>query len=192
MDTAITYRPTCVRHRWLLAIPIAALLAGSAAAVEVETLKVKREAVFEFAKRPTMTQSGDHVTITFETTSFCDATAAIEDDSGRILRHLASGVLDTNGNVIVRIGRYGNVYDGMPLVKPNPLLQGRQGGQPPNPRPIGGDETAIMHAQAVAFATDQRLFIADSGNQCVRSVRLGYHTTERAALKDVAECLEGD
>jgi DNA-binding beta-propeller fold protein YncE len=96
-------------------------------------------------------------------------------------------VLDTNGNVILRIGRYGNVDDGMPLVKSDPARTSRQGGQPPHPRAIGGDETAIMHAQAVAVHTDRRLFVADSGNQCVRSVRLGYHATERVALRDVPD-----
>ena len=92
-------------------------------------------------------------------------------------------VLDANGNVILRIGRYGNVDDGMPLVKPDPSRRGKQGVQPMNPRSIGGDEVAIMHAQGTAVQHDKRLFIGDGGSQCIRSVKLSYHLTERVALK---------
>jgi hypothetical protein len=88
-------------------------------------------------------------------------------------------VLDTNGNVIARIGRYGNVDDGAPLVK---------AGGPPQPRSIGADEVAIMHAMNLNVHSDRRLFLADVGNQCIRSVRLRYHTTEAVALKGI----EGD
>ena len=86
-------------------------------------------------------------------------------------------VLDTRGNLILRIGQYGNVEDGMPLV--------RDGG-PPNPRAIGGDEVSLMHAAFVGTHTDRRLFIADLGNARILSVKLDYHQTERVALKDIA------
>jgi DNA-binding beta-propeller fold protein YncE len=92
-------------------------------------------------------------------------------------------VLDPNGNVILRIGRCGNVDDGMPLVDPETTPAGSQGGQPPNPRSIGGDETAVMHAQSLGVDSDRRLFVADSGNQCVRSVKLGYHTEMAVPLR---------
>jgi len=93
-------------------------------------------------------------------------------------------VLDTNGNVVLRIGRYGNVDDGLPLVVPDPSLAGKQGRQPPNPRSIGGDEVAIMHCMNLAVHTDNRLFLADIGNQCIRSVKLGYHAEETMVLKE--------
>lgn len=95
-------------------------------------------------------------------------------------------VLDTAGNVILRIGRYGNVDDGVPLVKPDPALAGKMGAQPPAPRSIGGDETAIMHTMNLTVVSDRRLVLADTGNQCIRSVKLGYHAGETVALKDVA------
>ncbi|MFO7898991.1 MAG: hypothetical protein R6V58_08015, partial [Planctomycetota bacterium] len=70
------------------------LAAASAAwAAGADEFKVKREAVFEFARAPQVTREGDRVTITFESKGWCDATVAIEDGAGRILRHLASGVL---------------------------------------------------------------------------------------------------
>ncbi|MFO7898798.1 MAG: hypothetical protein R6V58_07020, partial [Planctomycetota bacterium] len=88
------------------------------------------------------------------------------------------GVVDSSGNLILRVGQYGNVDDGTPLVKK---------GGPPNPRSIGGDETALFFAPYVGVHTDRRLFIADPGNARIVCVRLDYHATESVALKDAAE-----
>jgi hypothetical protein len=88
------------------------------------------------------------------------------------------GVLDSNGNLILRVGQCGNVDEGMPLVR-------RKG--PPNPRSIGGDETALFYAPYVATHTDRRLFIADPGNARIVSVRLGYHVEHSIPLRDAQE-----
>lgn len=69
------------------------LQAAQAPAADVDEFKVKREAVFEFVQKPTVTRSGDRVTIAFQSKGFCDVTVAIEDANGRIIRHLVSGVL---------------------------------------------------------------------------------------------------
>ncbi len=82
-------------------------------------------------------------------------------------------VLDTNGNLILRIGKYGNVDDGVPL---------EARGGPPSPRSIGGDEVGLFFPAYVTTHTDRRLFIADSGNFCVRSVKLGYHVNRKISL----------
>ncbi|MFW6170943.1 MAG: hypothetical protein ACODAD_10675 [Planctomycetota bacterium] len=87
-------------------------------------------------------------------------------------------VLDSAGNLITRIGRYGNVDDGMPLVKD---------GGPPNPRSLGGDETGFIRPAYLATHTDRRLFVADYGNARIVSVKLGYHAEESVALKDVPD-----
>jgi DNA-binding beta-propeller fold protein YncE len=87
-------------------------------------------------------------------------------------------IIDKNNNEILRIGTYGSVDDGTPLIKK---------GGPANPRSIGADETAIMHAQMLAVQSDRRLFIGDLGNACIRSVKLDYHVSESVALKDVRE-----
>jgi hypothetical protein len=84
--------------------------------------------------------------------------------------------VDPNGNTILRIGRYGNVEDGMPLVK--------EGG-PANPRSIGGDEIALISPKFIATDSDRRLFVADIGNQRILSVKLGYHAEERIGLPRV-------
>ena len=92
-------------------------------------------------------------------------------------------VLDSAGNVILRIGRFGNVDDGAPLIAD---------GGPPKPRSIGGDEVGLFYAPYVATHTDRRLFIADVGNARIVSVRLDYHAGERVALKDVPGRGKGD
>jgi len=92
--------------------------------------------------------------------------------------HFTVGVVDSAGNVMMRIGQYGNIDDGMPLV-PDPRI--------PKPRPLGGDEVALFHPAYLAVDTDRRLFINDPGNDRIVSVKLDYHATERVALKDVKD-----
>lgn len=85
-------------------------------------------------------------------------------------------VLDTNGNLMLHVGRLGNVEDGRPLVP--------EGG-PAATRLIGGDEVALMYANYVAVHSDHRLFIADPGNLRILSVKLGYHHSLATKLKDI-------
>jgi len=89
-------------------------------------------------------------------------------------------VLDSAGNLIMRIGKYGNVDDGAPLSK-NPKLA------VPHPRKLGGDEVALMHACHVATMTDRYLYIGDVGNGRIAQVRLGYHSEEKVRIKDVPD-----
>ena len=97
-------------------------------------------------------------------------------------------VLDGSGNLILRIGQYGNEDDGMPA-EGVPL--GQTGNRPmlapPHPRALGGDEVALMQPSYVATDTDQYLYIADMGNSRVVQVRLDYHAEEKVALKDVKD-----
>jgi DNA-binding beta-propeller fold protein YncE len=60
------------------------------------TKRQHREAVFEFAQKPAIEREGDRYVISFATRGRCDATVAIVDEKGRIVRHLASGVLGEN------------------------------------------------------------------------------------------------
>jgi len=75
-------------------VAVACLVASSAAGFD--EFSVKREQVFEFVQKPAVTRDGDRVTIAFETKGFCDVTVAVENAEGRIVRHLASGVLGPN------------------------------------------------------------------------------------------------
>ena len=60
---------------------------------DADEFQVKRQEVFEFAEKPTVTREGDQVTIRFESKGYCDVTVAVEDTQGKIIRHLACGVL---------------------------------------------------------------------------------------------------
>ena len=71
--------------RWPWPI-LAILVASSALAGDLDEFKVKREEVFEFAQKPAVTRSGDRVEIAFESKGFCDATVAIENSDGKIIR----------------------------------------------------------------------------------------------------------
>jgi hypothetical protein len=89
------------------------------------------------------------------------------------VEHFSVAVIDTAGNLVLRVGRYGNIDDGKPL---------EPAGGPPQPRSIGGDEVALFYAPYLATLTDQRLFIADPGNGRILSVKLDYHATEKTPL----------
>src|SRR5258706_8658397 len=67
--------------------------AFSLLAAENDEFKIKRQEVFEFTQKPTVMRQGYDVTIAFESKAYCDATIAIEDAQGKIVRHLVSGVL---------------------------------------------------------------------------------------------------
>jgi NHL repeat-containing protein len=88
--------PTKPKGRsWVISI-LLAMLASGASAAGFDELKVKREGVFEFAQKPVVTIKGDKVTITFTSKAYCDVTVAVENADGKIVRHLASGVLGKN------------------------------------------------------------------------------------------------
>jgi len=55
-----------------------------------------REEVFEFTQKPAVKKEGGKYIITFASKGACDATVAIVDKDGKIVRHLASGVLGPN------------------------------------------------------------------------------------------------
>jgi len=101
---------------YLLVCFLGIVLGASAAcgASDVAEFKIKRQPVFEFAEAPSVTRRGDAVTVTFASKGFCDATVAVEDADGRIVRHLASGVLGKNAPPPFRKGslRQSIVWDG--------------------------------------------------------------------------------
>ena len=57
----------------------------------------ERENVFEFTKKPAVRLVGkDRYEITFTVKGRCDATVGLVDGKGKVVRHLASGVLGAN------------------------------------------------------------------------------------------------
>ncbi len=93
--------------------------------------------------------------------------------------HYSVAVLDSAGNLILRVGRYGNVDEGVPLVAHGPKI--------PNQKKIGGDEISLFYPAYLATDTDNRLFIHDPGNQRIVCAKLSYHTDHKIMLKDVKE-----
>jgi hypothetical protein len=98
-------------------------------------------------------------------------------------QHYTVAVLDSAGNLVMRIGRYGNVDDGKPLRTAD--RGARNAGA--TPRSIGGDEVALFYPAYLATHSDRRLFITDPGNQRIVSVKLDYHASRRIKLKDVPD-----
>jgi hypothetical protein len=80
-------------------------------------------------------------------------------------------VLDSGGNLILRVGRYGN----------------EDSAGPDSRLPLGGDEVGLVYPMYVATHTDRRLFIQDAGNARIVSVKLDYHATERIPLRGVPD-----
>jgi hypothetical protein len=102
-------------------------------------------------------------------------------------------VVDAAGNLILRIGRYGNVDDGVPLAsaaRDDDASRPRERAE--RPRSLGGDEVGLFHACFTGTHTDKRLFIADVGNCRILSVKLDYHTNETIPLKDALPRAGGD
>jgi hypothetical protein len=84
-------------------------------------------------------------------------------------------VVDPNGNLIMHFGKYGNVDDGMPLIK--------EGG-PASPRSIGDSEVAFMRVAYLAVESDKNLYATDPGNARILSIKLGYHTEEKVKIEN--------
>src|SRR4051812_10941532 len=85
-----------VHPSWLILLAAFALSALAADTPPPPEFAIKRQEIYEFTEKPTLAREGDRVTIRFASKAFCDATVAIEDSKGRIVRHLASGVLGAN------------------------------------------------------------------------------------------------
>ncbi|MFW6158949.1 MAG: hypothetical protein ACOC8E_06285 [Planctomycetota bacterium] len=92
----MTGEPTMIRYRILLCGLVLGLAASALASEMADDFRIKRDHVFEFTEPPTCTRKGDDVTVRFASRGWCDVTVVIERTNGRIIRHLASGVLGPN------------------------------------------------------------------------------------------------
>jgi len=78
------------------------------------------------------------------------------------LERYSVAVLDSNGNLITRIGKYGN-HDSL---------------GPKSLKPVGGDEVTMVHGAYLATMSDRFLYIADISNDRIVEVKLNYHVNE--------------
>ncbi|MCX7804385.1 MAG: sigma-70 family RNA polymerase sigma factor, partial [Planctomycetota bacterium] len=72
------------------------LLAVTPVGTNPVTEPQNREEVFEFTQKPKVEKQGDKWVISFASKGKCDVTVAIVGPDGKIVRHLASGVLGAN------------------------------------------------------------------------------------------------
>jgi hypothetical protein len=80
-------------------VVLAALFAPAALAAEGPnpyTGRQQRAEVFQFDGKPAIAKQGDNYVVRFASKAACDATVAIVDKQGKVVRHLASGVLGKN------------------------------------------------------------------------------------------------
>ena len=77
------------------------------------------------------------------------------------------GIVDTAGNLIMHLGRYGNADSGR---------------GPDSPVKVGGDEIAMSHVQYLS-GTDNYLCLSDAGNARIVVLKLDYHADETVPIK---------
>lgn len=82
------------------------------------------------------------------------------------LERYSVAILDSNGNLITRVGRYGN----------------RDSTGPKSVKPVGGDEVTMIHGAYLTTLSDKFLYIADVGNDRIISVKLAYAVNEKIPL----------
>jgi hypothetical protein len=91
-------------------------------------------------------------------------------------------ILDANGNVILRAGQYGNTDNrGRESLVRDPktgMLRPRKPGDPVAiESPFSQPDMAFMFPQYMG-ATDEALYVMDSGRRRLIRVSLGYHAEE--------------
>jgi hypothetical protein len=96
-------------------------------------------------------------------------------------------VLDANGNVIMRIGAYGNVDcrgKDSPVQDPETgQLRPRRPEDPPDLKsPLARPELAFIEPDFVAV-TDEALYVLDRGNDRIVRIVLGYGVEETVAVR---------
>ena len=100
-------------------------------------------------------------------------------------------VLDANGNIVVRLGGYGNadcMGENSPVVDPKTgELRPRRKDDPAGLKsPLAKPELGFLDPSFVAV-TDEAVYVHDRGNERIVRAKLGYYVTEMVALKNVPD-----
>jgi len=122
---------------------------------------------FEFAAKPELKKQGGKYVITFASRAACDATVAIVNPKGKIVRHLASGVLGKNapwpfkqGSLSQSIEWDGKDDFGKPVPQGCKVRVGL-GLKASHDRSLGWTPAKAMERTGMAVDRDGRLFILD-------------------------------
>jgi len=135
---------------------------------------------FEFAAKPAVRKQGGKYVITFASRAACDATVAVVDPGGRIVRHLASGVLGKNAPWPFKQGSLSQSieWDGKDdLGKASPAgcrVKVGLGLKASLDRFLGWSQTTIpiKHVAGVACGPGGEIFVLNHGQEVV-----GRHNT---------------
>jgi hypothetical protein len=96
-------------------------------------------------------------------------------------------VLDANGNIIVRLGGYGNADSrGRDSPVPDPKTGAYRPRRPGDPKdlrsPLTKPELGLLDP-AITAVTDEALYIHDRGNERIVRAVLTYHAAETASVR---------
>ena len=154
------------RFAWLVCL--AATLVCAEARANPYNGRQEREAVFAFAEQPAVTKQGETFLIRFASKAACDATVMIVDENGRIVRHLASGVLGGNAPAPFKQNSLAQelVWDGKddrgkPVDASTCTVKVGLGLQARYDRSLGWGPGRVTNRRAIAVDARGRLYILD-------------------------------
>jgi hypothetical protein len=154
----------------LLGLLLILLIVGESALAAANPYRGRQERsdTFEFAAEPSVAKQGDGFVIRFATKAACDATVMILDTDGRIVRHLASGVLGKNapapfkqGTLEQELAWDGKDDFGKPVDASTCQVKVGLGLRARYDRALGWTPGKVMQRTGMAVGRDGRLFVLD-------------------------------
>ena len=147
--------------------------------------RLERVDVFEFAVKPRIRKQGPSCVISFESRAACDATVAVIGPDGRIVRHLASGVLGRNapwplkqGALSQSIAWDGNDDFGRPVPTGCAVRVGL-GLKAEYDRSLGWSPGKTSQRMGFAVGPGGRLYVLDGGVRQGQGVCFGVRVYDR-------------
>ena len=158
-----------IRASALLLVSLAMSQSATAtSSVNRYTGRTEREPAFEFASKPVVSRKGDGYLVRFASKAACDATVAIVDKDGRIVRHLASGVLGSNapwpfkqGTLVQEIPWDGKDDVGKAVDPSTCRLKVGLGLRARYDRALGWTPGKVMQRTGMAVDREGRLYVLD-------------------------------
>ena len=128
----------------------------------------KRADDFSFAVKPAVKKDGDKYVISFTTAAACDATVMVVDKDGKVVRHLASGVLGKNapwpfkqGSLSQEIVWDGNDDQGKAVDTGSCTIKVGLGLTAGYGRSLGWGPGRVTNRRAIGVDSQGRLYILD-------------------------------
>ena len=135
----------------------------------------------KFAKKPTATRAGDKMKVDFAVDRETDVAVFIENAQGKVVRHLAAGVLGKNPPPPLKAGSLEQSveWDGKAdYGRSTDLTAGKSAG----PGAAAGREIAFAWPQAVAVGNGHA-YVGDRINRRIVRVKLAHAAEEACLIK---------